>query len=108
MPTKSELETQNEELQMKVELLEEQAVEQSEQIENLNRQLAKLSGDKQQLQARTAVLPTVKVNDQVLRFMVPAFIYDLKKYTAEEAAEDEELILKLLEIKSGVLAPVDQ
>ena len=85
-------------------LQEEMNVENEERIAQLEAQVAKFS--EKVADAKVSSLPRVEVDGKAYQFRAPAAFYDGRKMTAEEMAEDEDLLLELVELGSGILKPL--
>lgn len=89
----------------KIEILEAELITAQKEIKALNTELKTLRtlpsmGTKK---APPANLPGVKIGGKNYKFLVPAFIFESKRYTATEAAKDKKLCERLIDLGINVL-----
>ncbi|MEL6140767.1 MAG: hypothetical protein AAFU67_04035 [Bacteroidota bacterium] len=93
------------ELEASLKLIEEEVVDLREENASLQAKVAELSQKTIAKAAKegTLKLPTVKVGNDSYQFVYPKIKLGGTVYTAEEISENEELITRLIELKSGAI-----
>ncbi|SDE20948.1 hypothetical protein SAMN04487996_10450 [Dyadobacter soli] len=108
-------------LKAQVEVLETEKKSLEEQIAGKDARITELTGAVKEAetlvlaqQAQLAKQPTETVVDDLVvtykkghyRIAIPSFHFKGENYTADQLKDDQELIAKLIDAKSGVLVPV--